>query len=99
MNPLIRNNVLEIKGMDNALKVAKTLLKQGYQVFVQLEDCDIYIVSYALNDADLDASPRFALLSADEEEYVNNYIAEKRYREARDLVDEHDHYDRLTSKK
>lgn len=96
MNMLIRNNVLEIKGMDNALKVAKTLLEQDYQVFVQLEDCDIYIVSYALNNADLDAS-RFALLSADEEEYVNNYIAEKRYREARDLVDEHDHYDRVTN--
>ena len=98
MNTLIRNNVLEIKGMDNALKVAKTLLEQDYQVFVQLDDCNIYIVSYALNDADLDAS-QFALLEPDEEEYVNNYIAEKRYREARNLVDEHDGYDRLTSKK
>ena len=96
MNTLIRNNVLEINGMKNALRVAETLLEQGYQVFMQLEDCDIYIVSYALNDADLDAS-RFALLSADEEEYVNNYIAEKRYREAVNLVDEHDHYDRLKS--
>lgn len=98
MNRLIKKNVLEINGMDNALKVAKTLLKQDYQVFVQLEDCNIYIVSYAYNDADLDAA-QFALLEPDEEEYVNNYIAEKRYREARDLVDEHDGYDRLTSKK
>ena len=98
MNALIRNNVLEIDGMDNALKVAKTLLEQGYQVFVQLEDCNIYIVSYALNDDDLDAA-RFALLEPDEEEYVSDYIAEKRYREACDLVDEHDGYDRLTSRK
>lgn len=98
MNALIKQNILEIEGMDNALKVAKTLLEQDYQVFVQLEDCNIYIVSYALNDADLDAA-RFALLSADEEEYVSDYIAEKRYREARDLVDEHDHCDRLTSRK
>ena len=98
MNTLIKNNILEIKGLDNALKVAKTLLKQDYQVFVQLEDCNIYIVSYALNDADLGAA-QFALLEADEEKYVSDYIAEKRYREARDLVDEHDHYDRLTSKK
>lgn len=98
MNRLIKKNVLEIKGMDNALNVAKTLLKQDYQVFVQFEDCNIYIVSYAYNDADLDAA-QFALLEPDEEEYVNNYIAEKRYREARDLVDEHDGYDRLTSKK
>ena len=98
MNTLIKNNILEIKGLDNALKMAKALLKQDYQVFVQLEDCNIYIVSYALNDANL-GTAQFALLEADEEEYVNNYIAEKRYREARDLVDEHDHYDRLTSKK
>ena len=98
MNTLIKKNVLEIEGMDNALKVAKTLLEQDYQVFVQLEDCNIYIVSYAYNDADLDAA-QFALLEPDEEEYVNNYIAEKRYREARDLVDEHDHYDRVTNPK
>ena len=98
MNALIKNNVLEIEGMDNALKVAKTLLEQDYQVFVQLEDCNIYIVSYALNDADLDAA-RFALLEPDEEECVNNYIAEKRYREARNLVDEHDHCDRVTNPK
>ena len=98
MNALIRNNVLEIEGMDNALKVAKTLLEQDYQVFVQLEDCNIYIVSYALNDADLDGA-RFALLEPDEEEHISDYIAEKRYREARDLVDEHDHYDRVTNPK
>ena len=98
MNALIKQNVLEIEGMDNALKVAKTLLEQDYQVFVQLEDCNIYIVSYALNDTDLDAA-RFALLEPDEEEHVNDYIAEKRYREARNLVDEHDNYDNLTSLK
>ena len=96
MNTLIKQNVLEIKGMDNALKVAKTLLKQDYQVFVQFEDFDIYIVSYALNDANL-GKAQFALLEPDEEECVNNYIAEKLYREARDLVDEHDHYDRVTN--
>ena len=77
MNTLIKNNILEIKGLDNALKVAKTLLKQDYQVFVQLEDFDIYIVSYALNDDNLGKAP-FALLEPDEEEYVNYYITEKR---------------------
>ena len=98
MNALIKNNVIEVHGMNNALKVAKTLLEQDYQVFVQLDDCDIYIVSYAFNNPNLDDS-RFALLEADEEEYVSDYIAEKRYREARDLVDEHDHYDRVTNPK
>lgn len=98
MNALIKNNVIEVHGMDNALKVAKTLLKQDYQVFVQLDDCDVYIVSYAFNNPDLDGA-RFALLEPDEEEHVSNYIAEKRYRESRDLVDEHDNYDSLTSLK
>lgn len=98
MNALIKQNVIEVHGMDNALKVAKTLLEQDYQVFVQLDDCDVYIVSYAFNNAELDGV-RFALLEADEEEYVNDYITEKHYRVARDLVDEHDHCDRLTSRK
>ena len=98
MNTLIRQNVIEVHGMNNALKVAKTLLEQDYQVFVQLEDCDVYIVSYAFNNADLDGA-RFALLEPDEEEHVSDYIAEKRYREARNLVDEHDNYDNLTSLK
>lgn len=97
MNALIKQNVIEVHGMDNALKVAKTLLEQDYQVFVQLEDCDIYIVSYAFNNPNLDGA-RFALLEADEEECVSDYIVEKRYREARDLVDEHDNYDRVINK-
>ena len=89
MNALIKQNVIEVHGMDNALKVAKTLLEQDYQVFVQLDDCDVYIVSYAFNNPNLDGV-RFALLEADEEEYVNDYITEKHYRIAKNRVDEHD---------
>ena len=89
MNALIKGNVIEVHGMDNALKVAKTLLEQDYQVFVQLDDCDIYIVSYAFNNPNLDGS-RFALLEADEEEYVSDYINEKRYRIAKNRVEDHD---------
>lgn len=89
MNALIRQNVIEVHGMDNALKVAKALLEQDYQVFVQLDDCDVYIVSYAFNNPNLDGA-RFALLEADEEEYVNDYITEKHYRIAKNRVDEHD---------
>ena len=89
MNTLIKQNVIEVHGMDNALKVAKALLQQDYQVFVQLDDCDIYIVSYAFNNPNLDGA-RFALLEADEEEYVSDYIDEKRYRIAKNRVDQHD---------
>ena len=82
MNALIKKNVIEVHGIDNAFKVAKTLLEQDYQVFVQLDDCDVYIVSYAFNNPELDGA-RFALLEPDEEEYVNKYITEKRYRVAK----------------
>ena len=89
MNALIKQNVIEVHGMDNALKVAKALLEQDYQVFVQLDDCDVYIVSYAFNNPNLDGV-RFALLEADEEEYVSDYIDEKHYRISKNRVDEHD---------
>ena len=38
---------IAVKGMDNAMEVAKILLKNGYEVFVELDDCDIYCVHYA----------------------------------------------------
>lgn len=38
---------IAVRGMDNAMEVAKILLKNGYEVFVELDDCDIYCVHYA----------------------------------------------------
>lgn len=38
---------IAVRGMDNAMEVAKVLLKNGYEVFVELDDCDIYCVHYA----------------------------------------------------
>lgn len=38
---------IAVHGMDNAMEVAKVLLKNGYEVFVELDDCDIYCVHYA----------------------------------------------------
>ena len=45
MNKTIQNYVA-VEGLDNALKVAKVLIEQDYQVMVQLDDCNIYIVDY-----------------------------------------------------
>ena len=38
---------ISVKGIDNAMEVARVLLKNGYQVVVELDDCDIYVVGYA----------------------------------------------------
>jgi len=37
---------ISVHGVDNAMEVAKVLLKNGYEVFVELDDCDIYCVHY-----------------------------------------------------
>ena len=38
---------ISVKGIDNAMEVAKVLLKNDYEVFVELDDCDIYCIHYA----------------------------------------------------
>ena len=38
---------ISLRGVDNAMELAKFLLKNGYEVFVELDDCDIYCVHYA----------------------------------------------------
>lgn len=38
---------ISVKGIDNAMEVARVLLKNDYQVVVELDDCDIYVVGYA----------------------------------------------------
>ena len=35
------------RGLDAALEVAKTLIKNDYEVHIELDDCDVYIVHFA----------------------------------------------------
>lgn len=37
---------ISVRGVDNALEVAKVLLKNGYEVFIELDDCDVYCVHF-----------------------------------------------------
>lgn len=74
MNLLLKNYVA-VEGKDNALEMASVLLKNDYQVFVQHDDCDIYIVAYTDNNNDYDAD-KFALLTVDEIEEVVDKRAE-----------------------
>lgn len=69
MNSLIEKYI-SVEGLENAMKVAKTLIEQDYQVMVQYDDCDIYIVAYAYNGAYEYGSARFALISDEEEDMV-----------------------------
>ena len=76
MNGLIGENYVAVKGKDNALKIATALLEQDYQVFIQLDDCDIYIVAYADNDTRY-GGDQFAKLNDEEQELISDYRSDK----------------------
>ena len=79
MNSLLTEKYIAVEGKDNALKIAAALIDQDYQVFIQLEDCNVYIVAYTDNNTSHGGS-EFALLDDDEQEYIEiqrNELAEK----------------------
>ena len=76
MNRLIGNNYISVAGKDNALKIAAALLEQDYQVFIQLDDCDIYIVAYASNDTRY-GGDEFAKLNDEEQEIIMEHRNDK----------------------
>ena len=76
MNRLIGNNYISVAGKDNALKIAAALLEQDYQVFIQLDDCDIYIVAYASNDTRY-GGDEFAKLNDEEQELIMGHRNDK----------------------
>lgn len=76
MNRLIGSNYVAVKGKDNALKIAAALLEQDYQVFIQLDDCDIYVVAYTGNDTRY-GGDEFAKLNDEEQELIQDYRADK----------------------
>ena len=76
MNSLLTEKYIAVEGKDNALKIAAALIDQNYQVFIQLEDCDIYIVAYTDNDTSCGGS-EFALLNDDEQELIRIHRNDK----------------------
>ena len=85
MNRLIGNNYISVAGKDNALKIAATLLEQDYQVFIQLDDCDIYIVAYTSNDTRY-GGDEFAKLNDEEQEIIMDHRNDKENKDAIDRV-------------
>ena len=76
MNRLIGNNYISVAGKDNALKIAAALLEQDYQVFIQLDDCNIYVVAYASNDTRY-GGDEFAKLNDEEQELIMGHRNDK----------------------
>lgn len=81
MNRLIGNNYVAVKGKDNALKISAALLEQDYQVFIQLDDCDIYVVAYTGNDTRY-GGDEFAKLNDEEQELIQDYRSDKEDKDA-----------------
>lgn len=88
MNQMLRNYIA-VEGVEAALKVARTLIEQDYQVMVQLDDCDIYIVSYESNDDHL-GDNQFASLSRDEIDIINKYREDENYEKAKKFLEEYE---------
>ena len=76
MNRLIGKEYISVEGKDNALKIAAALLEQDYQVFIQLDDCDIYIVAYTSNDIQY-GGDEFAKLNDEEQELIMGHRNDK----------------------
>lgn len=85
MNCLLNGKYIAVEGLDNAMKMAKVLIEQEYQVFIQYEDGNIYIVAYANNDTDF-GGDRFALISEDEVEMVFQNREDKKIKDAVETV-------------
>ena len=88
MNQMLRNYIA-VEGVEAALKVARTLIEQDYQVMVQLDDCDIYIVSYESNDDHLGDNV-FASLSREEIDVINDRREYENYEKAKKFLEEYE---------
>ena len=42
-----KERYVSLRGVDNAMELAKFLLRNGYEVFVELDDCDIDCFHYS----------------------------------------------------
>lgn len=91
MNTLL-NNAISIRGLDKAMKVARTLIENDYQVFIQLDEFDVYIVSYSYNDPDV-GDTQFAQLNEEEVQVIENLRRNKKRTDAiKLLAEDEDNY-------
>lgn len=84
MNSMLRKYIA-VEGREAALKMASALLEQNYQVMIQLDDCNIYIVAYEYNDPTY-GDNQFASISPEEMEALQFKRDEANYRKAVNFV-------------
>ena len=84
MNSMLRKYIA-VEGREAALKMASALLEQNYQVMIQLDDCNIYIVAYEYNDPSY-GDNQFVSLSPEEMEALQFKRDEANYRKAVNFV-------------
>ena len=85
MNSMLRKYIA-VEGREAALKMASALLEQNYQVMIQLDDCNFYIVAYEDNDSSY-GDNQFASISPEEMEALQFKRDEAKYREAVNFLD------------
>ena len=73
MNKLLNERYIAVEGLENALEMAKALIKNDYQVMVQLDDCDIYIVAFTENTTEF--GNKFTPLSFEEIDAIEDMRA------------------------
>ena len=93
MNKLLNERYIAVEGLENALEMAKALIKNDYQVMVQLDDCDIYIVAFTENTTEF--GNKFTPLSFEEIDAIEDMRASENeddfWREEYDqLLEEYD---------
>lgn len=71
MNRLIGEKYITVEGREKALELADVLLQNNYQVFIQHDDLDIWLIGYTSNDLSF-GDDRYALITLDEEEQLQN---------------------------
>ena len=71
MNRLIGEKYITVEGREKALELADVLLKNNYQIFIQHDDLDIWLIGYTSNDLSF-GDDRYALITLDEEEQLQN---------------------------
>ena len=89
MNSMLRHYIA-VEGREAALKMASALIEQNYQVMIQLDDCNIYIVAYECNDPSY-GDNQFASISPEEMEELQFKRDETKYDEAVNFVAAHKH--------
>ena len=70
---------IAVEGIEAALEVAAVLLKNEYEVHIELDDCNIYCVHYAYAKYKNFGGPNFYRITDEQVEILENVVEEVLY--------------------